>query len=136
MKESSPNPSMAEDESPAGEADVPDQRREEAVDLFAVDGDAWMAFGGSEFFASVAGLKTDKDGFPATGPDENAPISAPTSPNRLLDPSSDKKIHMKMPSSPASVVDFRSKSKKDPPAMRQYAPWQNASPDSMHTMRV
>jgi hypothetical protein len=154
MKGSSPKPSVAENESPAGEADVPDRRQEEPVDPFAVDDDAWMSFGGSDVFAPIAGLKTDKDGFPATEPEENAPISAPTSssPNpsqppspikNLLDPASDTKRSMsperkgfsdkKMskPGSPASVVDFRSNSKNIQPAMGQRMPWQNALPYAM-----
>lgn len=140
MKESSLNPSVAENESPAVETDVPDQRREATVYPFAVDDDAWMSFGGSEFFAPVAGLKTDKNGFPTTEPEENAPISAPTPPSKrlLLEPPSDTMRYlsperkgcsdkkMVQPSSPASVADFRLKSKNDPPVMGQRTLCQNA----------
>lgn len=150
-EKSSPNPSVAENASPAVKANAPDPRREEAVELFAVDADAWMSFGGSEFFALGAGFKTDKNGFPATEPEENAPISAPTSlswkppstpspTKRPLDWSNETRKYVsperkgfsyKTPGSPASVVDFRSKSKNDTPAIVQRTLWQNAPPAAM-----
>lgn len=151
MKEPPLKPSVAENESPAGEAHVPDQKREESGDSFAVDDDAWMSFGGSEFFAPVAGLQTDKNGFPTTVPEENAPIYAarssswnpPSQTKTVIDPSSDTRrymsperkgfSHKKMikPGSPVSVVEFRSKSKNGLPRMGKRTPWQNAPPDAM-----